>query len=103
MSVGKSLPSLLPHPTLLTPTCSGATGYGGETSEGSGGGGEGGHKERIQQWIQQQASGFLEKWAEVSSSHPTHAIITRLEEATQGLDYKSPTCLAALDVSGLPR
>ena len=62
-------------------------------------GGENAHKERIQKWIQEQATGFLEKWSGLSSGNPTHAITTRLKEATEGLDYKSPACLVALDVS----
>ena len=70
-------------------------------SDVGGGGADGGHKERIQHWIQQQASDFLEKWAGKSSSNPIHAIVTRLKETTQELDYKSPTCLTALNVSTL--
>ena len=103
----KSVPTLLPHvhphPAFLTPTGDPSTheGMKGESSgvDGEGGGGEGGHKERLQNWIKKQASEFLEKWATVSSNNPSHAIVSRLKEATEGLDYKSPACLAALDVS----
>ncbi len=70
------------------------------SSSGSGElGREGAHKERIQKWIQEQATGFMEKWSGLSSGDPTHAVTRRLKEASAGLDYKSHDCLTALDVS----
>lgn len=92
MAERKSLPTLLPYPSLLPPGVStvGASGEGGE---------EGNIKDRIQQWIRQQAAGFLDKWAGPSSSNPSHQVVTRLNEAAQSLDPKSSTCLASLTVS----
>lgn len=85
----KSLPTLLPYPTL--PPASGS----GTRSSGSG---EGSIKERVQQWIQQQATGFLEKWVGTSNSNPAHQVVSSLKEAAAGLDPKSATCLASLSV-----
>lgn len=77
----KSLPTLLPYPpTGATPTTATAT-----------------SKDRIQQWIQQQATGFLEKWAGPSSNNPSHQVVLRLNEAAQSLDPKSPMCLTSLN------
>ncbi len=98
------LSSLLPYPALL-PASSGGGDGGDSSSLGVGGGGaaaasgeEGNLKDRIQQWIQQQASGFLDKWAGPSSINPALDIVARLKETGQGLDPKSTKCLGALNV-----
>jgi len=62
-------------------------------------GGDSSHKERIQTWIQEQATGFLDKWSGLSSGDPSHAITSRLKETSEGLDYNALDCLIALDVS----
>ena len=113
----KSLPTVLPYPPLPSSGASGSGGVaggspttqqggtaaGGTPSSGGGGGGGSGEeenvKDRIQKWIQQQAGGFLEKWAGPSHSNPAHQVVSRLKEAAQGLDPKSPSCLASLNVS----
>lgn len=87
----KSLPTLLPYPALLPPGVGGMAGTSGQGEVGN-------IKERIQEWIQQQASGFLEKWAGATSSNPTHLIVSRLNETSQLLDPKSPSCLDSLTV-----
>lgn len=84
MAERKSLPTLLPYPTLLP--------HGASVEEGK-------VKDRIQQWIQQQAAGFLDKWAGPSSSNPSHQVVLRLNEAAQSLDPKSSLCLTSLKVS----
>lgn len=107
----KSLPTAHPYPPLpgsvaggsgSSPAQQGAT-VGGSPSGVGGGGGRSGEeenvKDRIQQWIQQQAAGFLEKWAGPSHSNPAHQVVARLKEAAQGLDPKFPSCLTSLSVS----
>jgi hypothetical protein len=90
MAERKSLPTLLPYPTLLG---MGSSGSGASVAE------EGNLKDRIQEWIQQQASGFLDKWAGPSSSNPSHQVVLRLNEAVQALDPKLTSCLTSLNVS----
>ena len=91
----KSLPTLLPYSGMLSTPGGG----GGASSSGSGQGEEGNVKERIQQWIQQQAAGFLDKWAGPSHSNPAHQVVSNLKDAAVGIDPKSPNCLTSLDVS----
>lgn len=53
-------------------------------------------KERVQEWIRQQSSLFLESVRE--DSNPALDMVTRLAEASEQLDPQSPYCLTALSV-----
>ena len=100
----KSLPSM-PYPPLPVGGAGGSgspSSQGGRGTLGSSPSGEDNVKDRIQQWIQQQAAGFLEKWAGPSHSNPAHQVVARLKEAAQGLDPKSPSCLTSLTVRNCP-
>lgn len=55
-------------------------------------------RERLQKWIQEQSSSFLEKWSEPASSHPALAVVKRLNEASQDLKPEASTCVNALKV-----
>ncbi len=67
---------------------------GGATPEGSS---SSSSKERLQEWICQQSSCFLESVRE--DSNPALEVVTRLADASERLHPKSPSCLAALSVS----
>lgn len=87
----KSPPTLLSYPAPVP-----SAGGGGVVIRGAGG--EGNTKERVQQWIQQQAAGFLDKWVGPATNNPAHQVVASLKEAAAGLDPKSPTCLTSLNV-----
>lgn len=65
------------------------------------GGGSGGVgiKERIQDWIQHQATGFLERWNAKTDQNPALEVVSQLSEAAQQLDLPAPSCTSALTVS----
>lgn len=54
-------------------------------------------KDRIQEWIRNQSSLFLEAVSE--ESHPALDVVKGLADAVEKLDPKNPTCLTALTVS----
>lgn len=58
-------------------------------------------RERLQKWIQQQSSSFLEKWSEPASSHPALGVVKKLNQSSQDLNPESHTCIAALKVRNL--
>ena len=64
-----------------------------------GGGGSVNVKERIQKWIQQQATQFLEHWSGMSNQNPALEVVNQLSEAAQQLDLQLPSCASALTVS----
>ena len=64
---------------------------GGATPEGPS------SKERLQEWICQQSSSFLECVRE--DSNPALEVVSRLADASERLHPKSSSCLAALSVS----
>ena len=57
-------------------------------------------KDRIQHWIHEQISGFLQKWEGSADQNPALSVVKKLVEATQELDPCSASCLAAVRVSG---
>ena len=62
-------------------------------------GGSGNVKERIQRWIQQQATQFLERWSGMSNQNPALEVVNQLSEAAQQLDLQLSSCASALTVS----
>lgn len=94
----KSLTSVQPYSPLPLPPAA-AGGSPSQQGDPGRGGEEENVKDRIQQWIQQQAAGFLDKWAGPAHCNPAQQVVARLKEAAQGLDPKSPSCLASLSVS----
>ncbi len=79
----------------------GATGRGGaseKTPEGAVGSPTKSVKENIQDWIQKQASGFLERWSGVADKNPALDVVKRLSEATQELDDISAASVEAIKV-----
>ena len=57
-------------------------------------------KDRIQHWIHEQISGFLQKWEGSADQNPALSVVKKLVEATQELDPTSVSCLLAARVSG---
>ena len=57
-------------------------------------------KDRIQHWIHEQISGFLQKWEGSADQNPALSVVKKLVEATQELDPSSASCLSAVRVSG---
>ena len=58
-------------------------------------------KDRIQHWIHEQISGFLQKWEGSADQNPALSVVKKLAEATQELDPGSVSCLSAVAVSPL--
>ena len=63
----------------------------GETGDSS--------KGRIQGWIHQQVSGFLQKWEGSADQNPALSVVKKLLDASQELDPGSALCLSAVKVS----
>ena len=55
-------------------------------------------KEDIQEWIQKQASRFLEQWNGAADKNPAFEVVKRLSDASQQLDIISPASVEALKV-----
>lgn len=58
-----------------------------------------GSKDRIQHWIHEQISGFLQKWEGSADQNPAFSVVKKLAEAAQELDPGSVSCLSAVAVS----
>ena len=56
-------------------------------------------KDRIQHWIHQQISGFLQKWEGSANQNPALNVVNKLVDASQELDPGSVSCLSAVGVS----
>ena len=56
-------------------------------------------KDRIQHWIHEQISGFLQKWEGSTDQNPALTVVKKLAEATKELDPSSALCLSAVGVS----
>ncbi len=56
-------------------------------------------KESIQEWIQKQASGFVERWSEAAEKNPALEVVKRLQEASEQLEVDSLESMEALRVS----
>ena len=70
-----------------------------ESATTGGGSGGVGIKERIQDWIQHQATRFLEHWNAKTDQNPALEVVSQLSEAAQQLDLPAPSCTSALTVS----
>ena len=70
-----------------------------ESATTGGGSGGVGIKERIQDWIQHQATRFLERWNAKTDQNPALEVVSQLSEAAQQLDLPAPSCTSALTVS----
>ena len=58
-----------------------------------------GVKERIQDWIQLQATRFLDCWSGTMDQNPALEVVSQLTEAAQQLELPAPSCTTALSVS----
>ena len=58
-------------------------------------------KGRIQDWIHQQVSGFLQKWERSAELNPALSVVKKLLDASQELEPGSTSCLSAVKVSGI--
>ena len=56
-------------------------------------------KGRVQHWIHEQVSGFLDKWEGSADQNPALGIVKKLVDAAKELEPSSSSCLSAVGVS----